>query len=228
MDINNKTNNNPNSLPPYSSETPPTSTSTSTSTSEPSLESRMPSSVPLATSQLTKKEQTYLFANQCDLEIYCSPFGVSALYVNIKNSGIVGIGSTMGRITGQTKGRVYYNNGEDFKKKKFKIHGIVDDDNMLRIDFFRIFKNEGKVDPLTNELINKEGAGASAGNSSHSSPAATTGASPADSSKLSKDDEDGDNDGVEVPDIIFKGVCPSCRPEKVDPFIGVFSFETED
>lgn len=210
------------------------------SVSPTTTDSQGPSSVPLATSQPTKKEQTYLFANDCDLEIYCSPFGVSALYVNIKNSGIVGIGSTMGRITGQTKGRVYYNNGDDFKKKKFKIHGIVDDQDMLRIDFFRIFKDEGKIDPLTNEG-SAEG-GNSQGSSLNSSPAGTSPDEPTgngsnkkrgkkngisrDSKDVDEDDDDDDDEEVEIPDIIFKGTCPSCRPEKVDPFIGVFSFET--
>lgn len=167
-------------------------------------------SVPLATSRPTKKEQTYMFANQCDLEIYCSPFGVSALYINIKNLGIVGIGSTMGRITGETKGKVYYNNGDDFKKKKFKIHGIVEEDDLLRIDFFRIFKNEGKADGVSDEVKTEE--------SDHSSLSSDF--------KVAGGGED--DEEVEIPDIIFKGPCPDCRPEKVEPFIGVFSFETED
>lgn len=221
-------------------------------------------SLSLCTSISTNKQQTYLFANQCDLEIYCSPFGVAAIYVNIINSDIIGVGSTMGKLTGKTKGRLYYNNGEDFKNKKFKIHGIIDDKSMLRIDFFKIFQNEtddsflGKdikeqQQKKSNDLNGNNDAGESSGNvssagSSHHeqySSAKQSMDSPVlhnfgndtfhkennsesteNNSKLNNKETEA-SDVLEIPDIIFKGICPECRPTNPDPFIGIFSFENK-
>lgn len=35
-------------------------------------------------------------------------------------------------------------------------------------------------------------------------------------------------DENDVPSLIFMGVCPEGRPDKVDPFIGIFLFEKEE
>ena len=36
------------------------------------------------------------------------------------------------------------------------------------------------------------------------------------------------NTEEELPTLVFTGKCPEGRPEKIEPFIGIFSFEKEE
>lgn len=137
------------------------------------------------------REINFQFANECDLEIHCSPFGLSGVYIKIKGTNIMGIGSTMGLITGTSKGLIHYNDSADLQDQKYKLFVVVDDDGMLRIDFTKIQ------------------------------------AIPNGSLENNKKSSEGTNE-VDVPSLIFMGVCPEGRPDKVDPFIGIFSFEREE
>ncbi|EMG45961.1 hypothetical protein G210_3814, partial [Candida maltosa Xu316] len=138
-----------------------------------------------------EKQVTFQYANECDLEIHCSPFGLSGLYIKINGTNIMGIGSTMGLITGSTKGLIHYNDSNDLIDQKYKLYVILDDEEMLRIDFTKIYT---------------------------------------DSEKETK--QDGNNNGggeeeEEVPSLVFRGKCPEGRPDNIEPFIGIFSFERE-
>ncbi|EGV62808.1 hypothetical protein CANTEDRAFT_125790 [Yamadazyma tenuis ATCC 10573] len=81
---------------------------------------------------------SFQYANDCDLEIHCSPFGLSGLYIKVKGTNIMGVGSTMGLITGSTKGLIHYNDSQDLMDQKYKLYLVVEDDGMLRIDFTKI------------------------------------------------------------------------------------------
>lgn len=87
--------------------------------------------------------QTFAYSNSCDLEVHCSPFGISGLYIKVANSDSVGIGSTMGRLTGYTSGKLHYNKNEDLINTKFKLYGVLEDDDVLRIDFIKILNPKG-------------------------------------------------------------------------------------
>lgn len=126
---------------------------------------------------------SFQYANDCDLEIHCSPFGLSGLYINIKGTNIIGIGSTMGLITGSLKGLIHYNDSQDLVDRKYKLYVVVDDDGMLRIDFTKTFTDS---------------------------------------------EEKRDGTSEDTPTLVFTGKCPDGRPDKVDPFIGIFSFEREE
>ncbi|KAL1574218.1 hypothetical protein MG5_05360 [Candida albicans P57072] len=89
--------------------------------------------------QTINKQVTFQFANECDLEIHCSPFGLSGLYIKINGTDIMGIGSTMGLITGSTRGLIHYNDSNDLIDQKYKLYVVIDDDDMLRIDFTKIY-----------------------------------------------------------------------------------------
>lgn len=134
----------------------------------------------------------FQYANECELEIHCSPFGLLGIFIKIVGTDLMGIGSTMGVITGTTKGLIHYNDSNDLINQKYKLYVVIDDDDMLRIDFTKIFfpddeENAAQVD----------------------SPATQ-------------------GDDVEVPTLIFRGKCPDGRPDNIEPFIGIFSFEKED
>ncbi|CAK9436510.1 uncharacterized protein LODBEIA_P10680 [Lodderomyces beijingensis] len=144
---------------------------------------------------------TFQYANECDLEIHCSPFGLSGLYIRLKGTNIMGIGSTMGLITGSTKGLIHYNNSSDLIDKKYKLYIIVEDSN-LRIDFTSIKgKNEN-----------------SASNGETDQPPTTN---------ANVDVEGGEGEEEELPTLVFQGPCPEGRPDEIEPFIGIFSFERE-
>ncbi|KAI3403804.1 hypothetical protein KGF56_003439 [Candida oxycetoniae] len=146
-------------------------------------------------------QTTFQYANECDLEIHCSPFGLSGLYIRLGGTNIMGIGSTMGLITGSTKGLIHYNNSNDFIDKKFKLYIVVEDSN-LRIDFTAI-KEEG---------------------------GAAKGGIDGKEEEQQQEQEENNNEEEEVqelPTLIFKGPCPEGRPDNIEPFIGIFSFERE-
>ncbi|CUM68628.1 uncharacterized protein PRCAT00006355001 [Priceomyces carsonii] len=132
---------------------------------------------------------TFQYANECELEIHCSPFGLSGLYIKISGTDVRGIGSTLGIITGSTRGRIHYNDSRDLINREYKLYVTVDPEDMLRIDFTKI-------------ILDSTGSG--------------------------KFDTSNDKDDDEVPALIFMGKCPEGRPEKIQPFIGIFSFEGED
>lgn len=140
---------------------------------------------------VNEREINFQFANECDLEIHCSPFGLSGVYIKIKGTNIMGIGSTMGLITGTSKGLIHYNDSADLQDQKYKLFVVVGDDGMLRIDFTKIQSIHGTSED--NEAVAAEV-----------------------------------NEEGEVPSLIFTGACPEGRPDKVDPFIGIFSFEREE
>lgn len=101
-----------------------------------------------------EKQVTFQYANECDLEIHCSPFGLSGLYIKINGTKIMGIGSTMGLITRSTRGLIHYNDSNDLIDQKYKLYVIVDDEGILRIDFAKIYTNTNDNDK---ELVEKEG-----------------------------------------------------------------------
>ncbi|SGZ57844.1 CIC11C00000000169 [Sungouiella intermedia] len=138
-----------------------------------------------------EREINFQFANECDLEIHCSPFGLSGVYIKIKGTNIMGIGSTMGLITGTSKGLIHYNDCADLQDQKYKLFVVVDGSGMLRIDFT-------KIQSLLNASQDQ------------------------DKTALEVKEED------DLPSLIFMGVCPEGHPDKVDPFIGIFSFEREE
>lgn len=131
------------------------------------------------------------YSNECDLEIHCSPFGLSGVYVKVRGTNIMGIGSTMGLLTGSSQGTIHYNDSEDLVNQKYKLFIVVDDFGELRMDFIKIL-------PLN---VNSD---------------------------ETKENGHGDiNDEDTVPLAIFTGVLPQGRPENIEPFIGILSFEKE-
>ncbi|EGW34607.1 uncharacterized protein SPAPADRAFT_60041 [Spathaspora passalidarum NRRL Y-27907] len=149
-----------------------------------------------------EKQIAFQYANECDLEIHCSPFGLSGVYIKINGTNLMGIGSTMGLITGSTKGLIHYNDSNDLIDQKYKLYVIVDDEGMLRIDFTKIFTTAKGVDTSKNsDNIKKEGEAII---------------------------EDDGYIQEETPTLIFRGKCPEGRPDGIEPFIGIFSFEKEN
>lgn len=223
---------------------------------------------------------TFQYANECDLEIHCSPFGLSGLYIKIKGTNIMGIGSTMGLVTGSTSGLIHYNDAKDLMEQKYKLYVVVDEEGMLRIDFTKIFTLKqsdstyaGGSGPVAGTVSSSSGAGSGVGsttsredgsggnsgvpsiaNGSEDSalvtPNATTngGINSATPLSVKSSDQHGSPDVKqefsprigdqtqgegkfpedEPPTLVFKGKCPEGRPDKIDPFIGIFSFERED
>lgn len=110
--------------------------------------------------------------------------------MKVKGTNIMGVGSTMGLITGTSKGMIHYNDSADLQDQRYKLFVVVDEENTLRIDFTKII-----------------GLSADEGDSS---------------AHLEVGKEDSE------PLLIFTGQCPEGRPDKIDPFIGIFSFERED
>lgn len=143
------------------------------------------------TATMDEREIKFQYANECDLEIHCSPFGLSGVYIKVRGTNIMGIGSTMGLITGTSKGLIHYNDGADLTNQKYKLFVVVDDDGMIRIDFTKIV-----LIPAVNGETEKHA--------------------------LEVNEED------ETPLLIFTGECPEGRPDKIEPFIGIFSFEKEE
>lgn len=85
------------------------------------------------------KDLEFNYANECDLEIHCSPFGLSGVYIKIRGTKIIGIGSTMGLIAGSSRGMIHYNDCADLRDKKYKLLVVADDnEGTLRIDFTAI------------------------------------------------------------------------------------------
>lgn len=158
---------------------------------------------------------TFQYANECDLEIHCSPFGLSGLYIKINGSNIMGIGSTMGLITGNTSGLLYYNDSNDLVDKKFKLYVVVDDEGFLRIDFTRIFtKNE---DEKSLQHSHQPGSDASGSGEPVGGPE-----TPGASATTAHDSND------EMPSLILRAKCPPGNPDNIGPFIGIFLFETNE
>lgn len=139
---------------------------------------------------MTDENITFQYANECELEIHCSPFGLSGLFVKVVGTNLMGIGSTLGVINGSTKGLIHYNDSNDLINQKYKLYMVVDDDGMLRIDFTKIYALEVDEKAIKHN-------------------------------HLTETDK-------EMPTLIFRGKCPEGRPDKVEPFIGIFSFEKEN
>lgn len=179
---------------------------------------------------------SFQYANECDLEIHCSPFGLSGLYIKIKGTNIIGIGSTMGLITGLSQGLIHYNDSQDLINQKYKLYVVVEEDN-LRIDFIRIFNRtatDKKVDPAKSGTVastspspsgESKAGGQAANPSTTRNPSATDTTSP-HSDKIPDQLAQFDHD--DIPTLVFTGKCPDGRPDKIDPFIGIFSFEREE
>lgn len=154
--------------------------------------------------------QTFTYSNTCDLELHCSPFGISGLYIKVANADSVGIGSTMGRLTGHTTGKLHYNKNEDLINSKFKLFGVVENNDILRIDFIKILNPKGES--------SEEGSEASSGEKSSAN-------TPGSDQVNNVPSENPGDEGYEVPDLVFRGKVPAGRPDVVEPFIGIFSFE---
>ncbi|CCH45544.1 hypothetical protein BN7_5126 [Wickerhamomyces ciferrii] len=157
--------------------------------------------------------QTFNFSNSCDLEVHTSPFGISGIYIKVENSDSVGIGSTMGRLTGHTSGKLHYNKNEDLVNTKFKLYGLIEDKDILRIDFVKI------LDPRngTNNEGDKTNDGKKEGEVKKEEDS--------DEKPTEVKSENPGDEGYEVPDLVFRGKAPVGRPDVVEPFIGIFSFE---
>lgn len=151
--------------------------------------------------------QTFSYSNDCDLEVHCSPFGISGLYIKLANSDSVGIGSTMGRLTGHTSGKLHYNKNEDLVNSKFKLFGVLEDEDILRIDFIKILNPKGDY---------SDDAGSNDG---------STSATPKNDQEEQLPSENPGDAGYEIPDLVFRGKVPAGRPDAVEPFIGIFTFE---
>ncbi|KAI5950727.1 hypothetical protein KGF54_003801 [Candida jiufengensis] len=150
---------------------------------------------------ISDQQVTFQYANECDLEIHCSPFGLSGLYMRIGGANIMGIGSTMGLITGSTKGLIHYNNSNDLIDQKYKLYVVIDEEGMLRIDFTKITIKDDAL--MAKENNNNK------------------------TNETNEVEIDGNNLEEEIPTLIFKGPCPEGRPDDIEPFIGIFSFERE-
>lgn len=133
---------------------------------------------------MVQQEVEFHFANECDLEIHCLPFGLSGAYLRIPGTNIVGIGLTMGLITGTCNGMMHYNDKADLLDQKYKVFVATDEEGNLRMDFTKIVALE-LADSNDNVLVEED-----------------------------------------VPRLVFTGTCPE-KPEHMDPFIGIFSFERE-
>lgn len=138
------------------------------------------------------------------MEIFCSPFGITGLYIKVHGSEAVGIGSTMARLTGFTTGKLYFNNFDDLSNAKYKLYGLIEDEETLRIDFIKIFLPKDYEEPKDKTA----------------SPNV-----PSVEGKKELPFEKPGDEGYEVPDIVFRGDVPAGRPNVVEPFIGVFNFE---
>lgn len=130
----------------------------------------------------------FQYANACDLEIHCSPLGLSGVYIKVRGTNIMGIGLTMGLITGTSNGMIHYNNSADMYNQKYKLYVVVDDEGMLRIDFTKIASLDFIGDP-------------------------------------SEDPEKSPTSDDADPSLLFTGQCPEGHFDKIEPFIGIFSFE---
>lgn len=178
-----------------------------------------------------KEQVTFQYANECDLEIHCSPFGLLGLYIKIKGTDIMGIGLTMGLITGSSTGLLHYNDSKDLMDQKYKLYVVVDDEGFLRIDFTKILNLQGGGSwnggqGETSDSDKKEEEGSVVSNSL--TDKATPYLSVSGSHDLPNEDEEEKIMKDTAPTLVFKGKCPEGRPDKIDPFIGIFSFEREN
>lgn len=134
-------------------------------------------------------ELEFQYASECDFETHCSPFGLSGIFLKLRGTNLIGIGSTMGLITGTTEGHIYYNDKLDLANQKYKLFVVVTEDGNLRIDFTKIHSQ--KKDVAETDL------------------------------KKAVADSD-------LPSVVFMGKCPEGRPDNIEPFIGIFSFEKDE
>ncbi|CAM9022129.1 unnamed protein product [Wickerhamomyces anomalus] len=128
--------------------------------------------------------QTFSYSNDCDLEVHCSPFGISGLYIKLANSDSV-----------------------DLVNSKFKLFGVLEDEDILRIDFIKILNPKGDY---------SDDAGSNDG---------STSATPKNDQEEQLPSENPGDAGYEIPDLVFRGKVPAGRPDAVEPFIGIFTFE---
>lgn len=105
---------------------------------------------------MDEQDISFQYANECDLEIHCSPFGLSGVYIRVPGTTVMGIGSTMGLITGSTKGTIHYNDREDMENQRYKLFADIDDDGMLRIDFNKIVAMFSPEEDLGELEMNRE------------------------------------------------------------------------
>lgn len=139
---------------------------------------------------------TFSHTSDCNLEIHCSPFGLSGMYLKVAGSDAVGIGSTMARLSGATTGKLHYNATEDLTNTKYKLYGLLEEDDILRIDFIKIFVSTAEEQRQSGNGVQEQLAFENPGDA-----------------------------GYENPDIVFRGKVPAGRPDMVEPFIGIFNFE---
>lgn len=106
----------------------------------------------------------------------------------------------MARLSSSTVGQVYYNNPEDLVDTKYKLYGLLEDSDILRIDFIKVLFDKGTDE----EIIQK------AKTEDHEDVAF----------------ENPGDENYEIPDIVFRGKVPAGNPDAVEPFIGIFNFES--
>lgn len=163
----------------------------------------------------TKAMLSFPFTKECELELHCSPFGVSGLYLKIKDVESVGIGTSMSRITGTSTGSLLYNDPQDLVDAKYKLYGMVEEDNVLRIDFVRIFAY----------IKEKDGAACAQPQGKKDESGLQPQSQAPSPAKPKVIGENPGDENYEIPDLVFRGELPIARPDVVEPFIGVFNFE---
>ncbi|ODV64243.1 uncharacterized protein ASCRUDRAFT_16388, partial [Ascoidea rubescens DSM 1968] len=71
-------------------------------------------------------------------QFYASPFGLTSIWFNIPDNNFIGIGATLTRFTGSISGDLFYNDISSFQSKHYKLCATRDENDDLRIDFFKI------------------------------------------------------------------------------------------
>lgn len=97
---------------------------------------------------MTDAGLTFQYSNSCDFEVHCSPLGLSGIFLKIRDTNIIAVGSTVGLMTGTTEGSLHYNDALDFVNQRYKLFVVITDDGMLRIDFTKIEPDLDKRDTI--------------------------------------------------------------------------------
>lgn len=170
------------------------------------------------------EEIKFQFVNECRLESYFSPFGSSGIYIKISGTDIMGVGTTVGPISGTSQAFIYYNDKNDLLDKKYRLYAVVDEEGMIRIDFVRIFtlNNEDSLSKAQ-QLENPQ-------DRTENSAQDTSSSNWQDTQKNLHNlalQEDTTFDRS-IPALILRAKCPDGHPDVIEPFIGIFSFEREE
>lgn len=91
--------------------------------------------------KMSDDDLEFQYASECDFEVHCSAYGISGTFIRIRGTDIIGVGSTMGLITGTTQGHIHYNDSLDLIGHKYEVFVVISNDGVLRIDFTKIYPN---------------------------------------------------------------------------------------